>query len=79
MWLLGAPVLAALGLVLGGAVLAGSPGHREVSVTVNLTSWGTGIVLLGPPALLVAVWLWRRDLAARRRERPRSTDVGDAQ
>jgi hypothetical protein len=59
-WLLGAPVLAALGLLLGGAVLGKFSGSHKFSFTVSLTGWATGVWLFVPPIVLVGAWLLTR-------------------
>ena len=38
LWLLGAPVLAAIGLLLGGLVLAAFSGRQPIGFTVNLSN-----------------------------------------
>ena len=60
LWLLGAPVLAALGLVLGGLVLAAIPGKRSLAVSANINDWSLAWLLL-PPIILVGVWIWSRE------------------
>jgi hypothetical protein len=60
LWMLGAPVLAALGLLLGGAVLGKLSGSQKFSFTVSLTGWATGVWLFVPPIVLVGAWLWSR-------------------
>jgi hypothetical protein len=60
LWLLGAPVLAAIGLILGGLVLGLLSGTRKISLTAHLTGWATGTWLFVPPIALVAAWLWNR-------------------
>lgn len=59
LWLLGAPVLAALGLVLGGLVLAAIPGKRSLAVSASINDWSLAWLLL-PPILLVGAWIWSR-------------------
>ena len=60
LWLLGAPVLAALGLVLGGLVLATIPGKRSLAVSANISDWSLAWLLL-PPIILVGTWIWSRE------------------
>jgi len=60
LWLLGAPVLAALGLILGGLVLAAIPGKRSLAVSANINDWSLAWLLL-PPILLVGAWIWSRE------------------
>jgi len=60
LWILGAPVLAALGLVLGGLVVGKLSGPQNYSFHLSLTSWALGVWLFVPPIALVAAWLWAR-------------------
>lgn len=65
LWILGAPVLAGIGLILGGLTLAAISGGQRVALSANLNGWATGFWLLGPPIALIAGWLMaRRDLGA---------------
>ena len=57
LWLVGAPVLAALGLVLTGLVLAGISGDQKVSFTVRLSDWTLAWFYV-PPLVLIAARLW---------------------
>jgi hypothetical protein len=54
LWLVGAPVLAAIGLLLGGFVLALFSGHQRIGFTVSVSNW-FGAWLFLPPIALVAV------------------------
>jgi len=59
LWLVGAPVLAAIGILLGGLVLAVFSGHQRIGFTVSLSNWfGAWLVL--PPIALVGAWIWSR-------------------
>lgn len=62
LWLLGAPALAAIGLLLGGLVLALFSGHQRIGFTVGLSNW-FGAWLFLPPIALVAVWIMSRKAA----------------
>jgi len=59
LWLVGAPILGAVGLVLGTAALAAISGKQAISVTVKLTNLILGWLFL-PPILLVGAWIWSR-------------------
>jgi hypothetical protein len=59
LWLLGAPVLGAIGLMLGGLVLATFSGRQAISFSVGLSNWSLAWLFL-PPILLVAAWLRSR-------------------
>jgi len=59
LWLVGAPVLAAMGLLLGGLVLALFSGHQRIGFTVSISNW-FGAWLFLPPIALVAGWIWSR-------------------
>jgi len=59
LWLLGAPVLGAIGLMLGGLVLATFSGRQSISFSVGLSNWSLAWLFL-PPILLVAAWLRSR-------------------
>ena len=72
LWLIGAPVAAALGLVLSGLVLAGLSGKTQVQLQASITNLALGWLFL-PPALLVSAWVWSKG----RRPRPHS-DEADA-
>lgn len=62
LWLLGAPALAAIGLLLGGLVLALFSGHQRIGFTVGLSNW-FGAWLFLPPIALVAAWILSRKAA----------------
>jgi hypothetical protein len=59
LWLVGSPVLAAIGLVLAGVVLALFSGHQQIGLTARLTNWTLAWFFV-PPIVLVAAWLWSR-------------------
>jgi len=59
LWLLGAPVLAAIGLILGGLVLAAFSGGQALGFTVKLSNWSWAWLFL-PPIVLVTAWIWSR-------------------
>lgn len=59
LWLLGAPVVGAIGLLLGGVVLALLSGHQSIGLQVKLTNW-VGVWLILPPAILIGAWIWSR-------------------
>jgi hypothetical protein len=60
LWLVGAPLLAAIGLLLGAGVFYRFSGKTAISVSVNLTGWGTFPWFFVPPIILIAAWLWNR-------------------
>jgi hypothetical protein len=62
LWLLGAPVLAAIGLMLGGLVLAALSGRQPIGFTVSLSNWSWAWLFL-PPIVLVGVWIRTRKRA----------------
>jgi membrane protein implicated in regulation of membrane protease activity len=59
LWLFGAPVLAAIGILVGGLVLAVFSGHQRIGFTVGLSNW-FGAWLFLPPIALVAAWFLSR-------------------
>lgn len=59
LWLVGAPVLAAFGMVLAGLVLAGLSGKTSIALHADITNLALGW-LFGPPVLLVTAWLLAR-------------------
>jgi hypothetical protein len=59
LWLVCAPVLAAIGILLGGLVLAVFSGHQRIGFTVSLSNW-FGAWLFLPPIALGAAWIWSR-------------------
>jgi hypothetical protein len=58
LWILGAPVVATIGL-LGGLVLAALSGRQPIGFTVRLTDWTAGWLFF-PPIVLVGAWIWSR-------------------
>jgi hypothetical protein len=59
LWLVGAPVLAAIGLILAGLVAAGLSGNQKLGFTARLDNWSLAWFFV-PPLLLVAAWLWSK-------------------
>ena len=59
LWIVGAPVLAAIGLLLGGLLLAALSGHQRIGFTVSMSNW-FGAWLFLPPIALVAAWVMAR-------------------
>ena len=68
LWLVGAPMLGAIGQVLGGVALAAFSGKQAIGLSVSINYWSLGWLFL-PPLALVAFWIW-----SRRRVRRRSAD-----
>jgi hypothetical protein len=66
LWLVGAPVLATIGLILAGLVAAALSGDQKIGVSASINSWSLAW-LFAPPLLLVIAWLWskRGDVARR--------------
>jgi hypothetical protein len=62
LWLLGAPVLAAIGVLLGGLVLAAFSGRQPIGFTVSLSNWSWAWLFL-PPIVLVGAWIRSRGRA----------------
>jgi len=61
----GATVLAALGLILAGLLAAAVSGKTAISFTAQLDNWSLAWFYV-PPLLLVIAWLWsKREGAAR--------------
>ena len=58
-WLLGAPALATIGLILAGLVAAAFSGDQKISFTARLDNWSLAWFFV-PPLLLVSAWLWSR-------------------
>ncbi len=59
LWLVGAPLLAAIGLILGGLVLARFSGGQALGFTVRLSDWSWAWLFV-PPITLVTAWFWSR-------------------
>jgi len=64
LWLVGAPILGALGLVLGAAALAAFSGKQSIGVSVSISNVSLSWLFL-PPILLVGAWIWSRVRARR--------------
>ncbi len=71
LWLVGAPVATAVGLVLGGLVLTGFSGNTRVQISANLNNFVFGWFFV-PPILLVAAWIGARG----RMTRPTADESG---
>jgi hypothetical protein len=56
LWLVGAPVLAAIGLILAGLVAAAFSGEQKLGFSASLDTWSLGWFFV-PPLLLVCAWL----------------------
>ena len=63
LWLLGAPVLAVLGLILAGLVAAALSGDQKIGFTARLDNWSLALLFV-PPVLLVGAWLWSKRTSA---------------
>jgi membrane protein implicated in regulation of membrane protease activity len=59
LWLVGAPVLATVGLILAGLVAAALSGDQRISFTASLDNWSLAWFFV-PPLLLVSAWLWSK-------------------
>jgi hypothetical protein len=59
LWIVGAPLIAALGLVLAGLVLAGLSGKTSIGLRAEITNLALGWLFL-PPVLLVGAWIRAR-------------------
>jgi hypothetical protein len=59
LWLLAAPVIGALGLILGALTLAALSGKQSIGLSVRLSDFTLGWVFL-PPMILVGAWIWSR-------------------
>jgi membrane protein implicated in regulation of membrane protease activity len=59
LWLVGAPVLATIGLILAGLVAAKFSGDQKIAFTARLDNWSLAWFFV-PPLLLVSAWLWSR-------------------
>jgi hypothetical protein len=59
LWLVGAPVLGTIGIILAGLIAAAFSGDQKLSFTARLDNWSLAWFLV-PPLLLVAAWLWSR-------------------
>lgn len=59
LWVVGAPLLATLGLILAGLAAAAFSGGTHFSFTASLTNWSLAWFYV-PPLLLVIAWLWSK-------------------
>ena len=59
LWVLGVPVLAAIGLVLGGLVAGAVSGNQTIALSASLNNWSLAWFCV-PPLLLVIAWLWSK-------------------
>ncbi|HET9634452.1 MAG TPA: hypothetical protein VFP26_00860 [Gemmatimonadaceae bacterium] len=59
LWLIGAPVLATLGLILAGLAAAAFSGGMKLAFTATLTNWSLAWFYV-PPLLLIIAWLWSK-------------------
>lgn len=59
LWIVGAPLLAAIGLLIGGLFLAAFSGHQRIGFTVSMSNW-FGAWLFLPPVALLAAWVMSR-------------------
>ena len=59
LWLVGAPVLATIGLILAGLVAAAFSGDQNIKFTASLDNWSLAWFYI-PPLLLLIAWLWSR-------------------
>ncbi len=62
LWFLGAPAVAAIGLMIGGVILAVFSGGQRFSFSISINNW-TAAWLFIPPLALVTAWLWSRRAA----------------
>jgi hypothetical protein len=62
LWLVGAPVLAAIGLILAGLMAAALSGEQRLGFTAKLDNWSLAWFYV-PPLALIAAWLWSRGRA----------------
>ncbi|HEX2693071.1 MAG TPA: hypothetical protein VHL12_03355 [Gemmatimonadaceae bacterium] len=62
LWLVGAPVLAVIGLILAGLIAAALSGDQKLGFSARLDNWSLSWLFL-PPLVLVGAWLFskRRD------------------
>ena len=59
LWLIGAPVLGTIGLILAGLVAAAFSGNQRLGFTARLDNWSLAWLFV-PPLVLVGVWIWSR-------------------
>lgn len=59
LWLIGAPVLATLGLILAGLAAVAFSGGMKLAFTASLTNWSLAWFYV-PPLVLIIAWLWSK-------------------
>ena len=59
LWLVGAPVLAAIGLIFAGLIAAAISGEQRLGFTAKLDNWSLAWFYM-PPLVLLGAWLWLR-------------------
>ena len=59
LWLVGAPLLATLGLILAGLAAAALSGGQKLGFSASLNTWSLAWFYV-PPLLLIGAWLWSR-------------------
>ena len=59
LWLVGAPVLATLGVILAGLIAAGLSGDQKIGFNAHIDTLTLAWFYV-PPLLLIIVWLWSR-------------------
>jgi hypothetical protein len=59
LWLVGAPVLVAIGLILAGLIAAALSGDQKLGFSARLDNWSLAWFFV-PPLVLVGTWLWSR-------------------
>jgi hypothetical protein len=64
LWVVGAPLLATVGLILAGLAAAAFSGGTHLSFTATLTNWSLAWFYV-PPLLLVIAWVWLKRSAIR--------------
>jgi hypothetical protein len=52
LWLVGAPVLGAIGLVLGAGALAAFSGKQSIGLSFTISDWSLGWLFVPPIALI---------------------------
>jgi hypothetical protein len=59
LWVVGAPVLAALGFILAGLIAAALSGDTKIAFSASLDNWSLAWLYV-PPILLVTAWVWSK-------------------
>lgn len=59
LWLIGAPVLFTIGLIIAGLIAAGFSGDQKLGFVARLDNWSLAWFYV-PPLLLVTAWLWSK-------------------